>query len=144
MSRADDEYRDTKGFIYHCKCKVVRFRKDSCPKEHDFGRERLLYVCPERFLSKPIGKGEPFPYDVVFGWGPRHVAWRITCSISSRRVVSPSACPRRHFAESAVWLAIARILAACEILVPKRPLEMISNEISPCSRQLQRTLPLSL
>ncbi|KAJ7611541.1 cytochrome P450 [Mycena polygramma] len=51
---------------------------------------------PERFLPKPVGRGEPYFNATVFGFG--------------RRI-----CTGKYVAENSLWVAIATILASCEI-----------------------------
>ncbi|KAJ6535167.1 cytochrome P450 [Mycena capillaripes] len=50
---------------------------------------------PERFLSQPLGNGEPY-FSCLFGFGRRK-------------------CPAVHFVERNLWIAIASILATCTI-----------------------------
>ncbi|KAJ6505784.1 cytochrome P450 [Mycena vitilis] len=51
---------------------------------------------PERFLPKPVGRGEPFFNTTVFGFG--------------RRI-----CTGKYVAENSLWIAIASVLASCKI-----------------------------
>ncbi|KAF7334975.1 Cytochrome P450 [Mycena venus] len=51
---------------------------------------------PERFLPQPLGHGEPHFASSAFGYG--------------RRI-----CPGLHLAENSLWIAIATILATCNI-----------------------------
>ncbi|KAJ7623047.1 cytochrome P450 [Mycena polygramma] len=51
---------------------------------------------PERFLPRPVGRGEPYFNATVFGFG--------------RRI-----CTGKYVAENSLWVAIATILASCEI-----------------------------
>ncbi|KAJ6559762.1 cytochrome P450 [Mycena capillaripes] len=51
---------------------------------------------PERFLPKPVGKGEPYFNNAVFGFG--------------RRI-----CTGQYVAENSLWIAVASILASCKI-----------------------------
>ncbi|KAJ6463126.1 cytochrome P450 [Mycena vitilis] len=51
---------------------------------------------PERFLPKPVGRGEPYFNDTVFGFG--------------RRI-----CTGKYVADNSLWIAIATVLAACKI-----------------------------
>ncbi|KLO17820.1 cytochrome P450 [Schizopora paradoxa] len=57
---------------------------------------------PERFIQKDGDAPILDPTDVVFGFG--------------RRI-----CPGRHFADSALWLAIASVLSVYDILPPIHP-----------------------
>ncbi|KAG7094714.1 hypothetical protein E1B28_005534 [Marasmius oreades] len=57
-----------------------------------------LKFDPSRYLPAPEGKAEP-PYPAMWGFG--------------RRI-----CPGRHFAETAIWHAMACVLATLEILPP--------------------------
>ncbi|KAJ7648206.1 cytochrome P450 [Mycena polygramma] len=52
--------------------------------------------CPERFLPKPAGRGEPYFNNAVFGFG--------------RRI-----CTGQYVAENSLWIALATILASCKI-----------------------------
>ncbi|KAL0575892.1 hypothetical protein V5O48_006092, partial [Marasmius crinis-equi] len=77
---------------------------------------------PSRFLPQPQGKGEP-PFPSGFGFG--------------RRI-----CPGRHFADIALWNAIACTLATLEILPVKRAdgklPEMVFSEALVRSLQSRR------
>ncbi|KAI3601251.1 cytochrome p450 [Moniliophthora roreri] len=74
------------------------------PNIHGMSRDKNIYSNPEafdptRFLPAPEGKGEPH-FAAAWGFG--------------RRI-----CPGRHFADLALWHAMACILATLEILPEK-------------------------
>ena len=71
-----------------------------------------LRFNPDRFLSKPLGKGEPFP-TAVFGFGRRYVLYLDNGYRSyyfGHRV-----CPGRYLADASLWIAMASILATLDV-----------------------------
>ncbi|KAF9456739.1 cytochrome P450 [Collybia nuda] len=102
-SLEDDIYNGMfipKGSIVIANTRGMALNENTYSDPHTFN--------PSRYLSKPIGKGEPYPI-AHFGFG--------------RRV-----CPGRYFAEDSLWITIVSILATLHI---SKALDESGKEITP-------------
>lgn len=93
------------------------------PRPEDF--------LPERFQSGPENEEPPEdPRGIVFGFGRRCVAFRIThhAGLSSKLVFCCRICPGRHLVDNSLWLAIVTITATLSI---SRAVDADGKEIMP-------------
>ncbi|KAJ7797814.1 cytochrome P450, partial [Mycena olivaceomarginata] len=93
--RKDDLYR---GMLIPKGSLVFANITYGCPLDESVYSDAACFY-PERFLSKPAGREEPYFNNTVFGFG--------------RRI-----CTGQYVAENSLWVAIASILASCKISMP--------------------------
>ncbi|KAJ6600942.1 cytochrome P450, partial [Mycena vulgaris] len=87
----DDIYR---GMLIPKGCLIFPNVKGMSLDESIYSDPTSFY--PERYLPKPVGHGEPYFNNIVFGFG--------------RRI-----CTGQYVANNSVWIVIATILASCTI-----------------------------